>query len=349
MNLNKLLICSLIFVVSLTIGCNENPVIKIEAPSETNDCAITSPDADTPLNFIAKAINSNKVLLSWNPVRPYSTTYRVYKGSTLIATTNYTSYEDNFNLDENIEYEYYIYSEATLKKSVISSTAIHKGYLSSTNVQDVYTVAPPYDCLIYLSLEKDYALDLSATNGIEIYGTSTSELIYNGRGPNRFSNAGGASLIAKAGSYTVKLNRTNGKGNFTWVSSTVRSQYANDTEPNDLKENSILVQPNAVIQGHIGYKGETQSSSDDVDFYRIDIPSNKSYTFAIDKTQETFLLSYIVCHVDIFKSDGVTVLDYNFNNGSSFTNEISLTTGTYYIKISRTSGHGGYQFKMCSK
>lgn len=347
MNLNNLLICSLIFLVSLTIGCSKNPVTEPETPIETNDCSIISPEQDAPLNFYAQVENSEQVELAWDFVRLPSN-YKVYRNNTLIGTTPTSTYFDNISLTPETKYSYYVYSEATAKKSRLVTILSYSGYLSEINTQDNYTISFDNDCHIGLGLTNDASLDLRGYSNLEIYNSTGTTKIYSTGNPY-FGNSMGGGLSIKAGTYIIRVNRTAGKGNFKMMCYMVETLYSGDAEPNDTKENSILVQPDAIVQGNLGFNGETENSTDIVDFYRIDIPSNKSYSFTVNKSVELNYTSTIDLGVSILKNDGVTpVQEFNTIGTNSVTKQLSLTTGTYYVKVTRGFAKGGYEFKMCS-
>jgi hypothetical protein len=340
MNLTKLLTFSLIFLVSLIIiGCSKNPVTETETQTETNDCSIISPEQDAPLNFLAHVESSEQVELAWNFVRLPSN-YKVYRNNTLIGTTINSTYFDNFSLTPEIKYSYYVYSEATAKKSRLITILHYSGYLSEINTQDNYTISFDNDCQLGFGLTKDASLDLSDYSYLEIYNSTGTTKIYS----NYMSNG----LSIKAGTYIIRVNRTAGKGNFRMVCYMTENIISGDAEPNDTKENSILVQPDAIVQGDLGFNGETQNSTDIVDFYRIDIPTDNAYGFTVEKSREP-IYSTLDLGISILRNDGLTpVSEFNTIGANSVTKQLSLTTGTYYIKVIRGFAKGSYQFKMCS-
>lgn len=340
MNLHKLLIFPLIFLVSLTIGCSKNPVTETETPTETNDCSIISPEQGAPLNFYAQVENSDQVELAWEFPR-FSANYKVYRNNILIGSTTTSTYFDNISLTPETKYSYYVLSEATAKKSRLVTILSYSGYLSEVITQHNYTISFENDCHIGFGLTKDASLNLTGYSNLEIYNSTGTTKIY--------SSYIGSGVSLKAGTYIVRVNRTAGKGNFKMVCYMVETLYSGDAEPNNIKENSILVQPDAIVQGNLGFIGETENSTDIVDFYRIDIPTKNTYVFTVDKSRE---LTYSVpfdLGISILNNDGLTpVSEFNTTGVNNITKELSLTTGTYCIKVTRGFAKGGYVFKMCS-
>ncbi|MBS1494585.1 MAG: hypothetical protein JST55_13815 [Bacteroidetes bacterium] len=350
MKLYKLLICPLILAVSLSIGCNKENVTQSEVTTnETVDCSFASPETGAPLNLIARSSSLNHVELTWSLARVTSS-YKIYRNDVLIGSTQDDSYFDYYDFSPETKYTYYVFVEATSKKSRLITLTTHAGYLSETTPQDNYTLTLDADCWLSLGITKDVNLDLSNYSALEIYNSSGSTKIYSTSGPSIGNTiGGGGGLNIKAGTYIIRLNRTAGKGNFNLKCYTIGTIYSGDTEPNDTKENSILVQTNTIVNGHIGFNGETPNSPDLVDFFRIDIPSSKNYAFTINKSSEVNFNQEMDLGVSILKNDGLTpVTEFNTIGTNNITKQISLTTGTYYIKVTRGFAWGGYQFKMCS-
>ncbi len=112
--------------------------------------------------------------------------------------------------------------------------------------------------------------------------------------------------------------------------------YSNDFEPNDSFEQALLLNLNSESAGHIGYYKE--KVTDNVDWWKVVIPYDGSLKIRTESDSADIDLS-------IYDVDGTTsIASYDISTGLiEETHFNNLMPGTYYIKVSLYSKHGGYR------
>lgn len=352
MNLHKLLIISLIFLVTLSIGCSKNPVIETETQSETLDCRITPPTAGTPINFWANPVTSNQVWLSWRALSP-ATTYKIYRDNQFLIETSDAMYFDNFNFAQKTPYQYKVVAASTSGSSRNSSVSYFSGILSNSNPLDIHNITLTEDSWINMVVTISGTLNMYASDEKTILLTdaASGNIIYSTHGSNQTTNFGGSAYFPlKAGSYSIKLKRISGEGSYTIKGYTIGSQFINDSEPNNTFENSIVLPLNSTHTGHLGFTGE-DNILDAADFYRISLDKKTTLGLSLSIDGSLCLAGNTLRGVTIYKNDRVTIAEEINGPGGgediSSSKNISLAAGTYYLKLSRINGYGGYTLKVC--
>ncbi len=143
----------------------------------------------------------------------------------------------------------------------------------------------------------------------------------------------------EAGTYYLQLSRAGGEGTYQFFT-TFTPQEKVDSEPNDPAGMAAPVQLNAVVQGHTGY--DTLYSMDTEDWYSFEIPTDGTYNI----TYHGF--KHANYWFKIFHANRVSELrgDNRYYNSDYFNHALELTTGTYYLQVSRNGGWGAYSFSI---
>ncbi|MCX7634841.1 MAG: choice-of-anchor D domain-containing protein, partial [Syntrophales bacterium] len=117
-------------------------------------------------------------------------------------------------------------------------------------------------------------------------------------------------------------------------------------EPNDDYLAAKQININSSTTGHLGYIGPNGNTPDSVDWYKLTAPADGLLTImlTIDAT-----LNIGSGYVSLYGADGTTQLKAwsGPTGGSNLTGSYtySLKAGTYYIKLARYSGYGGYTLR----
>ncbi|MBP6356362.1 MAG: T9SS type A sorting domain-containing protein [Paludibacter sp.] len=146
-----------------------------------------------------------------------------------------------------------------------------------------------------------------------------------------------------AGTYYVKILRSSGNGGYTLKYNFTKNSYINDSEPNNAIKTGSLLTSGSTVQGQLGYY-YNNADIDTEDWYKIEVPSNG--TINLEMIPGSGLnINYISLYT---LKDGSASVERKFvyigTDQKSLT-ENNVAAGTYYVKILRSSGNGGYTLK----
>ena len=147
------------------------------------------------------------------------------------------------------------------------------------------------------------------------------------------------------GTYYVKVSRYSGYGSYKMTYTFVANNYGADDRDNDTWDKAKDMALDTPTDGRLGYyfNGDT----DGADWYKIVVPEEGKLTFTT-KTDPTLFLGYVGMYTT--KADGTGT---EFRNDKWMSGEGKNTTvvyevpdvsiGTYYVRVQRYSGYGGYR------
>ncbi|MEJ5351543.1 MAG: T9SS type A sorting domain-containing protein [Melioribacteraceae bacterium] len=197
--------------------------------------------------------------------------------------------------------------------------------------EDWWFVVLPQDGSLYVEVNSTndldidlYIYDIDGTTSIASYDISV------GQKESTHHNA------LKAGKYFIKAVRYRGSGSYTIFNRFTQAPYLNDSEPNDSFENALLLNLNSESTGHIGYYQALVV--DNLDWWKVVIPHDGSLKIRTESDSADIDLS-------IYDVDGInSIASYDISTGLiEETHFNNLMPGTYYIKVSLYSKHGGYK------
>ena len=153
---------------------------------------------------------------------------------------------------------------------------------------------------------------------------------------------------ASPGTYYIKLNRYNGYGTYTLRYTFNANNKKADSEPanNDWK-NATFIENRTTAEGRLGY--DYHNSTDVVDWYKIVIEDEGALSFST--TSETTLrLSQLELYpLKADDSDVVWRAQKDMDGYEKDTTVVftvpNASPGTYYLKLNRYNGYGGYLLK----
>ncbi len=149
------------------------------------------------------------------------------------------------------------------------------------------------------------------------------------------------------GTYYLRLDRYSGYGTYTLKYTFNANSHLKDPEPNDKWEQASVIEPGTTAQGRLGYT--YFNDRDGQDWFKIVVPDEGMVTFST--TTETTLRLYNL-HLYPLNEDGSDVkwrtskdMDGRNQDTTVVFSIPDVAPGTYYIRLDRYSGYGGYQLK----
>jgi len=234
----------------------------------------------------------------------------------------------------------------------------HIGYLDDANVRDVddwYKIEVTQDGRVDLIYETEeaYGLEFYRVN-FDYFNAAASW----GRGA--YELRAGSSYYTKkdtlsikdvgVGTYYINLHRNSGHGGYKLKYVFTPCKHQNDAEPNDNAGSGSYLTNGQTAEGHLGYLDGNDYRDKD-DWYKIEVPQDGRVDL-IYEAEETYGLEFYRIEFEYYNPAGSWGQgSYDLRKGSGYyTKKDTLTmtdvgVGTYYIHLSRNSGHGGYKLK----
>ena len=147
-----------------------------------------------------------------------------------------------------------------------------------------------------------------------------------------------------AGTYYVRLNRWDGHGGYTLRYEFTPCPLANDPEPNN-EWNTLgkdaLLESGVTVEGRLGYV-DANDFRDVEDWYTIEVPEEGTVEFTVIPDQENALnIQYIGLYRPGEESPAWRT-DKVVGKEKAVFRVTNVGAGTYYIRLNRWDGHGGY-------
>ncbi len=231
--------------------------------------------------------------------------------------------------------------------TLISSGQTKTGTLDATTTDAWYK--------INVTQEGTIDFTLTASGGLTFYRSWTQVHGYWQGALRAWGNFSGElytdNLTFKAtnagkGTYYIRINRSGGSGTFTLKYKFTRCPLNNDPEPNNDYEHASLLQSGTTTQARLGYRTADDVTDND-DWYKIVVPEEGKVELIATATEDLkFYRSWTQVHG--YWQDAISAWG-NFS-GELYTDSLNFTAtnvgkGTYYIRINRSGGSGGYRLK----
>ena len=219
-----------------------------------------------------------------------------------------------------------------------------------TDTEDWYKIVVPEEGHIEFRAISTENLLLS-TNGSVVYGfrnnATYSRGSFSGNGTYSDDTITYQATNVGKGTYYVRISRYGGSGGYKLYYKFTPCPLAADPEPNNNFENAGWLPSGPTKQGRLGYR-----TSDDVtdteDWYRFTVTKKGAIEFTVTGTEDLTLSTYGTAIYGL-NDNGTTYWIANFSGTNTYSN-VTLTyqandveKGTYYVKISRYGGSGGYR------
>ena len=219
-----------------------------------------------------------------------------------------------------------------------------------TDTEDWYKIVVPEEGHIEFRAISTENLTLS-TSGTVVYGFKNNGTYSRGS----FSGSGTysddtityqATNVGK-GTYYVRINRYGGSGGYRLYYKFTPCPLAADPEPNDVFENAGWLPSGPTKQGRLGYR-----TSDDVtdteDWYRFTVTKKGTIEFTVTATED---LTFSPSGTAIYglRDNGSTYWIGGFTGSGNYSAATvtyqanDVEKGTYYVRINRYGGSGGYR------
>ncbi|MDA3881804.1 MAG: choice-of-anchor J domain-containing protein [Bacteroidales bacterium] len=226
--------------------------------------------------------------------------------------------------------------------SINTSTTGHIGYSDGVSQDDYdwYTITIPYDGKIDLYGFPESMLGLY----IELFNQNgTASLVYT-RGLLDEDVVMSYDNI-KAGTYYLRVGKEFIDGTYSYGSYIIENTFTptslydgNDTEPNDISEESQIFSINTSTTGHLGYSDGV--SRDDYDWYTITVP----YDGKIDLYG--FPESTLGLYIELFNQNSTASLVYTRGllDEDVVMSYDNIKAGTYYLRVGKEFVDGVYSY-----
>lgn len=149
-----------------------------------------------------------------------------------------------------------------------------------------------------------------------------------------------------AGTYYFELSRNKGHGGYKLKYIFTPCSHKNDAEPNNEAGQGITLANGQTVQGRLGFV-DSNGIRDVADWYNIEVTRDGRVDLIYDCDQTYNLELYRVDFCWYRESDGGYPV--RANTGYYVRNDTLTITdvgvGTYFIKLNRNNGHGGYKLK----
>ena len=220
-----------------------------------------------------------------------------------------------------------------------------------TDTEDWYKIVVPEEGHIEFRAISTENLTLS-TSGTVVYGFKNNGIYSRGS----FTGATGtysddtityqATNVGK-GTYYVRINRYGGSGGYRLYYKFTPCPLAADPEPNNNFENAGWLPSGPTKQGRLGYR-----TSDDVtdteDWYRFTVTKKGTIEFTVTGTED---LTFSPSGTAIYglRDNGSTYWIGGFTGSGNYSAATvtyqanDVEKGTYYVRINRYGGSGGYR------
>ena len=146
------------------------------------------------------------------------------------------------------------------------------------------------------------------------------------------------------GTYYLHICKNKGGGTCTLKYDFIPCAYANDAEPNDDYGQGTEISVGQTLQGRIGYL-DANDYRDNYDCYKFSVPQDGRVQL-ITTCQSDYELGFKwmdVCYTKDGKDYSVRSTKWWMKNDTLTIDDAGV--GTYYIKLMRNEGHGGYTLK----
>ena len=267
--------------------------------------------------------------------------YTGYGGYEL--TAYFTSHAATADAEPNNEWTEAI----TLNSGPSVSGQLGYSYNNNTDTRDWYKIVVPKEGKAVFSTTTETTLRLGSLNMYTYNADSTDTKFRNSQDMDGY---GADTTIVytvpdlKAGTYFLRLDRYSGYGTYSLQYVFTPNSRQNDDEPNDEWTQAKEVMDGSVQQGGLGYN--YQNDTDTKDWFKITVPDEGTMVFAAT-TETTLRLGSL--NVFVLNEDGSNVALRNSKDMDAYGADTTIVytmpdvkAGTYYIRLDRYAGYGGY-------
>ena len=232
--------------------------------------------------------------------------------------------------------------------TLITSGSTKTGTLDNNTTEAWYKINVTQEGHIDLDVTTTGTLTLGSSN---VNGYWDNEVRYYAGFEGYSSNHETSNIVnAGRGTYYIRIARYGGSGTFKLKYTFTACSLSNDPEPNQDYQQTSLLQSGRTVQGRLGYRN-SENVTDNVDWYRIEVPQEGHVDITVIGTES---LTFGSCNVNGYWDNALRYYGgfAGYTNDTATYNAIDVGRGTYYVKIERYNGSGGYtlnyKFTPCS-
>jgi len=138
------------------------------------------------------------------------------------------------------------------------------------------------------------------------------------------------------GTYYIRIDRQSGYGGYTLSPRLEPALYPGDREPKDSQEEAQEIQVGKDSQGLLGYVAD--GHTDTRDWFRFEITEQGRIAVAVSAEES------LTVNLRLTDASGTLLTRSSASNNPSVERD-DLPPGTYFVRVQRVSGHGGYSIR----
>lgn len=306
---------------------------------------------------MAAATSMEKVHLSWTPLPLPVEAYKIYREDKAVGTTTSNIYDDQVELKSGEPLCYHVAGvgkdkqESELSRKVC--TLIFAGELNEENRQDQLKFTLPGDSEVQFVTRVDRNLSVGTWLGrIVLLDSDGITAITHWAGVDgwKFPEKSFGPIALRAGQYFLALERQSGKGAYSQTISFIVQPLKNDAEPNNSYIQAVQVPLNQFFTGHLGYRGGG-AQLDQQDWWKFTLPAIRDVSIIMTVDASLQIGGFFQMTNRLLQSDGQTEIASWTGPDGTTTQSIQvgpfrLMPGTYYLRVFRKEGYGGYKAKI---
>ena len=146
------------------------------------------------------------------------------------------------------------------------------------------------------------------------------------------------------GTYYLQVHRYDGGTSYTLKYQFTPCPLGNDPEPNDEWSQGSLLESGKTIDCRLGYEDGTGLRDND-DWFKFEVPEEGKIDLTFDPTQG---IGLNIHWISICRVENGQLVERNFSYIGTAEKTVTITDlgiGTFYMRVHRYSGHGGYKLK----
>ncbi|MBR1415667.1 MAG: pre-peptidase C-terminal domain-containing protein [Prevotella sp.] len=241
------------------------------------------------------------------------------------------------------------------KATIIANNTTQQGrlgydYYRNTDVYDWFKIELPDEGTVTLAVTTEQTLHLGWL-GMYVPNEDGSDVVLRN---DTWMDAGGkdTTLVynvtgCKPGLYYVRMQRNGGYGGYKLDYTFTPNVYGPDFADNDTWDKATVIEIGATQQGRLGY--DYYRNTDAYDWYQIDVPYVGDVTLSLSN-QSTLHVGWFGVYIPNVEGTNTNLRsDIWADAGGRDTTIVydlkGLGAGTYYVRVHRNNGYGGYSLK----
>ncbi|PKL83317.1 MAG: hypothetical protein CVV24_05695 [Ignavibacteriae bacterium HGW-Ignavibacteriae-3] len=317
---------------------------RVVTESDSADIDLSIYDINGTTSIVSASTYGLTEQIQFNSLMPGTYFVRVYGynghgGYKITSTYTQTSINgvSTNDLEKNDSYSTAV-NYFTFSTAGSSSNYGHLGYYSNgyTDWEDWWSVTTGTNGKLVVKIESNptldvdiYLYDVNGTSSIKSASTygSSEQLTFDNLAP---------------GKYYIRVYRYSGYGSYKITEEFSTPSLSNDSENNDTPAKAVTIIPETKMTGHLGYYSNSYTDYDD--YYVFTLTSTWDSLYIRTDSEpplDTDLYLYVSPTSSIASSS-----TYGTKEILKYPN---IPAGTYYIRVWRYSGQGGYAIKITNR